>query len=158
VNAVARATVLHLRTVAPYRTQGLLVLGVLLAVLARNPAGVVPSLALLLAPLVAVHPFVVAEKEGLDTLHAVLPVPRRAVLLGHYAWSLACFLTLAAPGAALSVALAHAEHTPYTPRTLATVLTSPGSSSPSPSPSSCPSSSASATPAPASSRPPSPRP
>jgi hypothetical protein len=123
VNAVARVTVLHLRTVAPYRTQGLLVLGLLLAVPARNPVGVVPSLALLLAPLAAVHPFVVADKEGLGTLYDVLPVPRRAVLLGHYAWALACFAATAATGAAFSVALARAEHVPYGARVLATILT-----------------------------------
>ncbi|NUP38956.1 MAG: hypothetical protein HOY76_18555 [Streptomyces sp.] len=123
MTAVARMAVLHLRTVAPYRAQGLLVFGVLLLVLARNPAGVVPALALLLAPLVAVHPFVVADKEGLETLYAVLPVSRRAVLLGHYAWSLACFLATTAVSSGLAVLLARTEDVPYGGRTLVTMLT-----------------------------------
>jgi hypothetical protein len=86
MTAVARIAVLHLRTVAPYRTQGLLVFGLLMLILARDPDHVVPALVVLLAPLIAVQPFVVADKADLGTLYAVLPVPRRTVLLGHYAW------------------------------------------------------------------------
>lgn len=123
MTAAARVAVLHLRTVAPYRAQGLLVLGLLMLVLARNPVGVVPALALLLAPLVAVHPFVVADKEGLDTLYAVLPVSRRAVLLGHYTWSLACFVATAGAGTPLALLLAHTEGVGYGGRTLLTMLT-----------------------------------
>lgn len=123
MTAAARTAVLHLRTVTPYRTQGLLVLGLLLLVLSRNPVGVVPALALLLAPLLAVHPFVVADKEGLSTLYAILPVSRRAVLLGHYLWSLACFTATAAASTPLAVLLARTEHVPYGARTLGTMLT-----------------------------------
>ncbi|SEG81245.1 ABC-2 family transporter protein [Actinacidiphila yanglinensis] len=123
MTAVARVAVLHLRTVAPYRTQGLLVCGMLFLVLARNPAGVVPSLALLLAPLIAVHPFVVADKARLETLYAVLPVSRRALVLGHYAWSLACFVATAATGTVLAEVLARIEDVSYGGRTLATILT-----------------------------------
>ncbi|MER6121313.1 ABC-2 transporter permease [Streptomyces sp. NPDC001795] len=123
MNAVARMAVLHLRTVAPYRTQGLLVFGLMVLVLARNPDHVVPALAVLLAPLIAVHPFVVADKAGLETLYAVLPLPRRTVLLGHYAWALASFVATVTAGTALAVLLARAEGAQFGGRTLVTMLT-----------------------------------
>lgn len=123
MSAVARMTVLHLRTVAPYRTQGLLVFGLMVLVLARNPDHVVPALAVLLAPLIAVHPFVVADKAGLETLYAVLPLPRRTVLLGHYAWALASFAATVTAGAALAVLFAQAEGVQFGGRTLVTMLT-----------------------------------
>jgi hypothetical protein len=115
--------VLHLRTVAPYRAQGLLVFGLMVLVLARNPDHVVPALAVLLAPLIAVHPFVVADKAGLETLYAVLPLPRRTVLLGHYAWALASFVATVTAGTALAVILAHAEGVHAGGRTMVTMLT-----------------------------------
>ncbi|MFE2071190.1 ABC-2 transporter permease [Streptomyces sp. NPDC059467] len=123
MSAVARMAVLHLRTVAPYRTQGLLVFGLMVLVLARSPVGLVPALALLLAPLIAVHPFVVADKAGLETLYAVLPLPRRTVLLGHYAWALASFIATVTAGTALAVLLARAESVQLGGRTLVTMLT-----------------------------------
>lgn len=122
VSDVARATVLHLRTVAPYRTQGLLVFCLLIAVLARNPDHVVPALAVLLAPLIAVQPFVVADRAGLETLYAVLPVPRRTVVLGNYAWAVASYLVTAAAGAGAAVVLARVEGLPFAGHDLATVL------------------------------------
>ncbi|WP_322974425.1 ABC-2 transporter permease [Actinacidiphila epipremni] len=78
---------------------------------------------MLLAPLVAVQPFVVAGKEGLETLYAVLPLPRRAVVLGHYAWALASFLATLTAGTALAVLLGLAEGAPLGGRTLVTMLT-----------------------------------
>ncbi|MEV5880628.1 ABC-2 transporter permease [Streptomyces sp. NPDC052101] len=123
MTAVARVAVLHLRTVAPYRTQGLLVFGLMVLVLARSPVGLVPALALLLAPLIAVHPFVVADKAGLETLYAVLPLPRRTVLLGHYAWALASFLATVTAGTTLAVLLARAEGVPFGGSALVTMLT-----------------------------------
>ncbi|WP_405577176.1 ABC-2 transporter permease [Streptomyces sp. NBC_01190] len=122
MTAIARMAVLHMRTVAPYRTQGLLVFGLLMLVLARNPDHVVPALAVLLAPLIAVHPFVVADKAGLETLYAVLPVPRRTVLLGNYAWALASFLATVTVGTALAAILARAEDMPLEGRELVTML------------------------------------
>jgi hypothetical protein len=115
--------VLHLRTVVPYRAQGLMVFAVMVLVDSRTPAGLVPALAVLLAPLVAVQPFVVAGKEGLETLYAVLPLPRRAVVLGHYAWALASFLATLTAGTALAVLLGLAEGAPLGGRTLVTMLT-----------------------------------
>jgi ABC-2 family transporter protein len=123
MTAVVRVAVLHLRTVAPYRTQGLLVSGLLVLVLARNPDSVIPALAVLLAPLIAVQPFVVADKAGLETLYAVLPVPRRAVLLGHYTWALASFLATLTASTALAVLLAQTQDAPLSARTLVTMLT-----------------------------------
>ncbi|MFJ9713865.1 ABC-2 transporter permease [Streptomyces sp. NPDC101234] len=123
MSAVARMAVLHLRTVAPYRTQGLMVFGLMVLVLARNPDHVVPALAVLLAPLIAVHPFVAADKAGLETLYAVLPLPRRTVLLGHYAWALASFVATVTAGTALAVLLARAEGAQFDGRTLVTMLT-----------------------------------
>ncbi|WP_329372551.1 ABC-2 transporter permease [Streptomyces sp. NBC_00669] len=122
MTAVARMAVLHMRTVAPYRTQGLLVFGLLAVILARNPDHVVPALAVLLAPYVAVHPFVVADKEGLATLHAILPVPRRTVVLGNYAWALVSYLGTVAAGTVLAVVLARAEGIPLDGRRLVTML------------------------------------
>jgi hypothetical protein len=123
MTAVARIAVLHLRTVAPYRTQGLLVFGLLMLILARNPDHVVPALVVLLAPLIAVQPFVVADKADLGTLYAVLPVPRRTVLLGHYAWALESFLATALAGTAASALLAWAEGLPFGGRDPMTMVT-----------------------------------
>jgi hypothetical protein len=122
MTAVARITVLHLRTVAPYRTQGLLVFGLLMLILARNPDHVVPALAVLLAPLIAVQPFVVADKADLGTLYAVLPAPRRTVPLRHYAWAVESFLAIALAGTAVSALLARAEGPPFGGRDLMTMV------------------------------------
>lgn len=119
---VARTAVLHLRTVAPYRTQGLLVLTLMMLILARSPDHVVPALAVLLAPPIAVHPFVVSDKAGLETLYAILPVPRRTVVLGNYAWALASFLATVAAGTALAAGLAQAEGIPFAGHRLVTML------------------------------------
>ncbi|WUH91016.1 ABC-2 transporter permease [Streptomyces sp. NBC_00433] len=123
MSAVARVAVLHLRTVAPYKAQGLMVFALLVAVLSRNPVGLVPALALLLTPLIAVHPFVVADKAGLGTLYAVLPLSRRTVVLGHYAWALGSFLATVAAGTAPALLLARGEGAPLDGRTLVTLLT-----------------------------------
>jgi ABC-2 family transporter protein len=83
----------------------------------------VPALALLLAPLIAAQPFVVGDKAALATLHAVLPVPRRAVLLGHYGWALVSYFATVAVGTTLAVLLAWVEGAPFDGRTLVTLLT-----------------------------------
>ena len=124
MNAVVRMAVLDLRTVAPYRYQGLVVFGVVVALLAHNrPVVVVPALVLLVTSQVAAYPFVVADKAGLETLYAVLPLPRRAVLLGHYAWAVAAFVATATVGTTLALLLAWGESVPFGGRTLVTVLT-----------------------------------
>jgi hypothetical protein len=123
MTAVARMTVLHLRTVAPYRTQGLLVFGVIVLIDSRSLVGLLPALALLLAPLVAAQPFLVADKADLQTLYAVLPLSRRTVLLGHYAWALMSFFAIVITGTTLAALLAQAQHMAFGGRSLATLLT-----------------------------------
>jgi ABC-2 family transporter protein len=113
MTAVARMTLLHLRTVAPYRIPGLLVFGVIVLIDSRNPVVLVPVLALVLAPMVATQPFMVADKADLQTLYAILPLPRRTVLLGHYAWALMSFFAIAIIGTALAALLAQAQGMPF---------------------------------------------
>jgi hypothetical protein len=122
MTAVARMTMLHLRTVAPYRTQGLLVFGVVVLIDSRSLVALIPALALLLAPLVAAQPFLVADKADLQTLYAVLPLSRRTVLLGHYAWALMSFLAIVITGTALAALLARAQGMAFDGRSLAMVL------------------------------------
>lgn len=124
MTAIARMAVLNLRTVAPYRNQGLALFGlVVLAFGAKSPAVLVPALVLFVTSTIAAYPFVVADKAGLETLYAVLPLPRRSVLYGHYAWAMANFLVTATVGTALALLLARAETVPFGGRTLVTVLT-----------------------------------
>lgn len=124
MTAIARMAVLNLRTVAPYRYQGLLVFGAVVLVFApKSPVALVPALVLLVTSQVAAYPFLVADKAGLETLYAVLPLPRRSVLYGHYAWALACFLATATVGTAVALLLAWAEDVPFSGPTLVTVLT-----------------------------------
>ena len=123
MTAIARMTVLHLRTVAPYRIPALLVFGVIVLIDSRSLVGLVPALALLLAPLVAAQPFMVADKADLQTLYAVLPLSRRAVLLGHYAWALMSFFAIVITGTALAALLAQAQGMAFDGHSLATLLT-----------------------------------
>lgn len=123
MTAITRMTLLHLRTVAPYRTTGLLVFAVIVVIDSRSQVGLVPALALLLAPLVATQPFMVADKADLHTLYAVLPLSRRAVLLGHYAWALVSFFVIVMTGTALAALLAQAQDMPFRGHSVATLLT-----------------------------------
>lgn len=123
MTAIARMALLDLRTVAAYRSQGLLVFVVMVVVDVHNPVGLVPALAVGLAPFIAVQPFVVAEKAGLQTLYAVLPLPRRSVVLGHYAWAVASFLATTTVGTATAALMARLGHEPFDARTFATLLT-----------------------------------
>jgi ABC-2 family transporter len=124
VNAVARVAVLDLRTVSPYRYQGLIVFGVCVAVLSYNrPVVIVPALVLLLTTQVAAYPFVIADKAGLQTLYAVLPLSRRAVVCGHYAWAAVTFLATVVAGTAMAFLLAWVKSVPFGGHTLLTVLT-----------------------------------
>ncbi len=122
--AIARVALLDLRTVAPYRYQGLVLFGVLVLVLAGNrPVVLVPALVLLLTSQVAAYPFLVADKAGLETLYAVLPLRRRTVLYGHYAWATATFLATAVVGTALALLVARVRSVPFGGQTLVTALT-----------------------------------
>ncbi|MFI5906512.1 ABC-2 transporter permease [Dactylosporangium sp. NPDC051541] len=122
MTAVARMVLLDLRTVSPYRRQGFFMFGLYLVLFATRPTVLVPALVLVLTPMVAAYPFNVGDKAGLSTLYAVLPVPRRAVVLGHYAWALATFVATAGLGTAAALIMARAEHVPYGPHIVWLVL------------------------------------
>jgi ABC-2 family transporter protein len=123
MTAIARMALLDLRTVAPYRRQGLVLFGLVVLLFANKSAvALVPALVLLVTSQIAAYPFLVADKAGLETLYAVLPLPRRSVLYGHYAWATASFLGTAAVGTALAVVLARVEAVPFGEHTLVTVL------------------------------------
>jgi hypothetical protein len=115
--------VLDLRTIAPYRKQGLVLFGLVVLIIGNDPDRILPALALFVTAQITAYPFQVADKADLETLYAVLPVPRRSVLYGHYAWAVTNFLAIAAVGTALSLLLAWAQGIPLGGRTLVTMLT-----------------------------------
>jgi ABC-2 family transporter len=123
MTAVARMVVLNLRTVAPYRTQGLVLLGAVAVICTKSPLALLPALALIITPPIAAHPFLVADKANLETLYAVLPLSRRSVLYGHYAWAMATFLVAVTVGTAVDFPLARVQAVPFSGRTFLTVLT-----------------------------------
>jgi hypothetical protein len=124
MSAVARMVVLDLRTAAPNRWQALLLFAVCAVVLVGNrPVVIVPALVLLLTSQFAAYPFVVGDKAGLETLYAVLPLPRGAVLRGHYAWAVACFVVTAGVGSAMALLLGWVKSEPIGGRELLTTLT-----------------------------------
>ena len=123
MSAVARMVMLNLRTVAPYRNQGLAVFAVMVVLFVNRPVVLVPMLVLLFTATVAAYPFNVGDKARIETLYATLPLPRRAVLAGHYAWALACYLGTVVAGTALTVLLAWAQSVSFGGRTLTAVLT-----------------------------------
>ncbi|MFI5611625.1 ABC-2 transporter permease [Amycolatopsis sp. NPDC051903] len=122
MTGIARMALLDLRTVAPYRNQGLLLFGLVVLIDVKSPHVLVPALVLLVTSQVAAYPFTVADKAGLETLYAVLPLPRRTVLYGHYAWALATFLGTASAGTALALLLSRVQAAPLDGRTLLTML------------------------------------
>jgi hypothetical protein len=123
MTAIARMAMLDLRTVAPYRYQSLLVFGLGVLLFANKPTVFVLALVLFFTSQFAAYPFNVADKAGLEALYAVLPLPRRSVLYGHYAWAVALFLATASVGTTLALLLARAQDVPFGGRTLVTVLT-----------------------------------
>jgi hypothetical protein len=82
----------------------------------------VPALVFFFTSQFASYPFNVADKAGLDTLYAVLPLPRRSMLYGHYAWAIALFVATASVSTVLAVLLARAQTVPFSGRTVMTVL------------------------------------
>lgn len=123
MTAVARMVVLDLRSITPYRNQALVILLVLAAFGTKDPVVALPAVTLLLTTQVAAYPFQVADKARLETLYAVLPLSRRAVLYGHYAWSLVTFAATTAFGAALVVVYSRIHSSSLSGRTLVTLLT-----------------------------------
>lgn len=102
MSPVARMVMLDLRTVASYRNQGLAVFIVMTVLFANRPVVLVPMLVLLFTATAAAYPFNVGDKARIETLYATLPLARRAVLFGHYAWALACYLSTVSAGTALT--------------------------------------------------------
>jgi len=122
MTAIARIAALDLRSTTPYRRQALVTCCLVVLVLAGKPVALVPALTVLVVPVVAAYPFLVADKADLETLYAVLPVTRRTVLYGHYAWAMAIFLATTAVSTVLALVLAQARAVPIGGRDLVTVL------------------------------------
>lgn len=106
MTTVARVTVLDLRTIAPNWRQAVLVPVLVMAVFYNRPEMILPALALLYATAMAGYPFQISDRSDLDTLYAVLPLTRRALLFGRYAWALAVFVVTAVVGIPGSLLLA----------------------------------------------------
>lgn len=101
------ATRLDLLCVRPYGRQMLLLLTFAagLGFLMEDPS-IVVSMSAVFTVLVASYPWVVAEANDLETLYAVLPLRRSALVLGRYLFSVTLFLgaTVVATGLALAAA------------------------------------------------------
>jgi hypothetical protein len=123
MTTIARMAVLDMRTIAPYRTQGLTVFALVVVLMANRPIALVPVLVLLVTSVIAAYPFQAADKADLETLYAVLPVRRRAVLAGHYAWALAGYVGTAAVGTLLALIFARVQSIPYSAHDLTISLT-----------------------------------
>jgi hypothetical protein len=126
MTTIARVAVLDLRTVASHRKQAFIVFAsfaVVAGLLADQPVRVVPALVLLVTSTVAVYPFIIGEKAGLETLYALLPVPRRTVLLGHYAWAMASFVATVVVGTAITLVFAAFEGVALSGHALYTMIT-----------------------------------
>jgi ABC-2 family transporter protein len=113
VTALARVTLLDLRTIAPYRLQVYAMPLLTIAILYSRPEIIVPALALLSASYTAGYPFVLSDRADLDTLYAVLPLTRRSLLLGRYTWALAIFVATAGVGIPVSLLLARQENVSF---------------------------------------------
>lgn len=100
-------TRLDLLCVRPYGRQMLLLLTFAAGLgFAMEDPSIVVSMSAVFTVLVASYPWVVAEANDLETLYAVLPLRRSALVLGRYLFSAALFLgaTVVATGLALAVA------------------------------------------------------
>jgi hypothetical protein len=126
MTGIARMAVLDLRTVAPHRNQGLLMFALVVLLDIRSPSALVPALTLVVAAGITSFPFSVADKADLETLYAVLPVPRRSVLCGHYLWAVANFLVTAGVGTLLALLVARVQSLPLDGDAIALAVTLAG--------------------------------
>lgn len=110
MTALARVIALDLRTVAPNRLQVLVTPLLIMGVLYTRPEVILPVLVLLSTSYTAGYPFQIADRADLDTLYAVLPITRRSLLFGRYAWALATFAVTVAVGIPVSLLLAQHQH------------------------------------------------
>jgi hypothetical protein len=122
VTALARVTVLNLRTVAPYRLQLLGLPLVMMASFFREPEAIVPAAVLLSGSLAAAYPFIISDRARLDTLYALLPLTQRSLLLGRYVWALATFVATAGVGIPVSLLLAGLENVSFSGYALTEVV------------------------------------
>jgi hypothetical protein len=122
MTATARMALLDMRTVAPYRYQGLALLVLYSALFLNRPAVLVPALATLVAVSIANYPFNVGDKARLGTLYAVMPLTRRAVVTGHYVWAVATYLTATAIGTVVALVSAHVQSEAFGAGTVGTDL------------------------------------
>lgn len=113
MTTLARVTMLTLRTVAPYRLQLLGLPLLMMASFFHEPEGIVPGAVLLSASPAASYPFIISERAHLDTLYAILPLTRRSLLLGRYAWALAPFVATVCVGIPVSLLFARLENVPF---------------------------------------------
>lgn len=113
MTAIARVTLLDLRTIKPYRNQAFIIGVLVMAIMANQPTVIVPGLILLAASVTAGYPFQVSDKADLDTLYAVLPLSRRSLVFGHYLAALLTFVVYAALGTIEAVISAHVQHTAF---------------------------------------------
>ena len=113
MTATARMALLDLRTVWPYRYYWLAMFGLGILLFGGKPVWLIPGLVLMFTSQFVPYPFNVADKAGLEILYAVLPVPRRSVVYGHYAWAVGVFLATAGAGTTLAVLLARAQSVPF---------------------------------------------
>jgi hypothetical protein len=122
VKDIARVVALDWRTILPYR-RGILLIGiVVMAMTANSPNAIVPALVLLSASVTASYPFMIADKEDLDTLYASLPVTRRSLVYGHYALALVTFVVYAGAGTLEAVTSARLQGVPFGGGKLGAVL------------------------------------
>lgn len=110
MTALARVTVLTVRTVAPYRLQLLGLPLLMMAAFFHEPEGIVPAAVLLSASPAASYPFMISERARLDTLYAILPLTWRSLLLGRYVWALATFVATAGVGIPVALLFARLEN------------------------------------------------
>ncbi|MCV2392693.1 ABC-2 transporter permease [Actinotalea sp. M2MS4P-6] len=124
-SAVLRLARLDVRSVAPYRNAQVLlmvILAPLLAAIWGEPASAL-VMAVVFATFLAAYPFAVADKNDLDTLYGMLPVARRAVVVGRLVFSLGLFAAALAYGGVATAALATLMHRPLTAEDAVMVVT-----------------------------------
>lgn len=101
---VGAALGLDLRTVRPFARQLIPLAGAVavISVVAGRPQAVVLAGGVF-AALGASYPFAIGERDGLDTLRAVLPVGRGTLVAGRYAFTLVLYLAAAVVAVPLAV-------------------------------------------------------
>jgi hypothetical protein len=123
MTAIASVVRLDLLSVRPYAKQMTLLLAVaaVLGITMDDPAAVLP-MSVVYAVLAASYPFAIADKNDLDTLYAVLPLRRSALVVGRYLYSLVVFTAATVAGGAVAMGIAVATDRVPTPTDAALLL------------------------------------